>query len=94
MDIGRKAGVWASIRPGYGGKRLWVYVAHDAQTIRNADYPQSSSGTEGCSPPGSGMTFWLPTPTAGMIGNGRGGKLNMAQERQGRERKEKFSFRS
>lgn len=37
MDIGGKAGVWASIRQVMAGKTV-VYVAHDAQTIRNADY--------------------------------------------------------
>lgn len=37
MDIGGKAGVWASIRQAMAGKTV-VYVAHDAQTIRNADY--------------------------------------------------------
>lgn len=37
MDIGGKAGVWASIRKVMAGKTV-VYVAHDAQTIRNADY--------------------------------------------------------
>jgi ATP-binding cassette subfamily B protein AbcA/BmrA len=37
MDIGGKAGVWTSIRQVMAGKTV-VYVAHDAQTIRNADY--------------------------------------------------------
>lgn len=37
MDISGKAGVWASIRQVMAGKTV-VYVAHDAQTIRNADY--------------------------------------------------------
>ena len=37
MDIDGKAGVWASIRQVMAGKTV-VYVAHDAQTIRNADY--------------------------------------------------------
>lgn len=37
MDIGGKAGVWASIRQVMAGKTV-VYVAHDAQTICNADY--------------------------------------------------------
>ena len=37
MDIGGKAGVWASIRQVMAGKTV-VYVAHDAQTISNADY--------------------------------------------------------
>ena len=37
MDIGGKAGVWASIRQVMEGKTV-VYVAHDAQTISNADY--------------------------------------------------------
>ena len=37
MDIGGKTGVWASIRQVMAGKTV-VYVAHDAQTIRNADY--------------------------------------------------------
>ena len=37
MDIGGKAGVWASIRSVMAGKTV-VYVAHDAQTISNADY--------------------------------------------------------
>lgn len=37
MDIGGKAGVWASIRAVMAGRTV-VYVAHDAQTIRNADY--------------------------------------------------------
>ena len=37
MDIGGKAGVWTSIRNVMAGKTV-VYVAHDAQTISNADY--------------------------------------------------------
>ena len=37
MDIGGKAGVWSSIRRVMAGRTV-VYVAHDAQTIRNADY--------------------------------------------------------
>ena len=37
MDIGGKAGVWASIRTAMAGRTV-VYVAHDAQTIANADY--------------------------------------------------------
>lgn len=37
MDIGGKAGVWASIRSTMAGRTV-VYVAHDAQTILNADY--------------------------------------------------------
>lgn len=37
MDIGGKAGVWTSIRRVMAG-RIVVYVAHDAQTICNADY--------------------------------------------------------
>lgn len=37
MDIGGKAGVWASIHSIMAGKTV-VYVAHDAQTIQNADY--------------------------------------------------------
>ncbi len=37
MDIDGKAGVWASIRTAMAGRTV-VYVAHDAQTIANADY--------------------------------------------------------
>ena len=37
MDIDGKAGVWASIRRLMAGKTV-VYVAHDAQTIANADH--------------------------------------------------------
>ena len=37
MDIDGKAGVWASIRRLMAGRTV-VYVAHDAQTISNADY--------------------------------------------------------
>lgn len=37
MDIDGKAGVWASIRSIMAGKTV-VYVAHDAQTISNADH--------------------------------------------------------
>lgn len=37
MDIHGKAGVWASIRSTMKGKTV-VYVAHDAQTIANADH--------------------------------------------------------
>ena len=36
-DIDGKAGVWASIRTAMAGRTV-VYVAHDAQTIANADY--------------------------------------------------------
>ena len=37
MDIDGKAGVWSSIRRLMAGKTV-IYVAHDAQTIANADY--------------------------------------------------------
>ncbi len=54
----------ASLSGGLWRERLWSMWPMTPRPYATRTI-SSSSGTAGCSPPGSGMKFWLPTPTAG-----------------------------